>query len=136
MPPPKPSLPPFVPPLDGDADEYGLSNLCCSLHIAHHVEQVGLQQWGHDHVQQFIVKESDEEDEVAEENQVMQEDGVIEDEDFNSDEDFQEDEGEYEMPGAEPGQEGVSVWDLLSESFLKEASQLGESMSIHTFTNV
>jgi len=70
----------------------------------------------------FIVKESDEEDEVAEENQVMQEDGVIEDEDFNSDEDFQEDKGEYETPGAEPGQEGVSVWDLLGESFLKETS--------------
>ena len=85
---------------------------------------------------QFIVEESDEEDEVAEENRVMQEDGVIEDEDFNSDEDFQEDEGEYEMPGAEPGQEGVSVWDLLGESFLKEASRLGESMSIHTFTDV
>jgi predicted secreted protein len=32
------------------------------------------------------------------------------------------DEGEYEMPSAELGQEGVSVWDLLSESFLKEAS--------------
>jgi len=87
-------------------------------------------------VQQFIVKESDEEDEVAEENWVMQEDGVIEDEDFNSNEDFQEDKGEYEMPGAELGQEGVSVWDLLGESFLKEASRLGESMSIHTFTDV
>jgi hypothetical protein len=82
-------------------------------------------------VQQFVVKESDEkdeedkedkEDEVAEENQVMQEAEVMEDEDFNSNGDFQEDEGEYEMPSAEPGQEGVSVWDLLGESFLKEAS--------------
>jgi hypothetical protein len=55
------------------------------------------------------------------------------DEDFNSDEDFQEDEGEYETPSAEPGQEGVSVWDLLGESFLKEASRLGESASNHIF---
>ena len=60
--PPEPFSPPFVPPLDGDADEYGLSNLHHSLHIAHCEEQVGLQQWGHDHVQQFIVEESDEED--------------------------------------------------------------------------
>ena len=40
-------------------------------------------------------------------NKVTQEDRVMEDEDFNSNEDFQEDKGEYEMPGAEPGQEGV-----------------------------
>jgi hypothetical protein len=66
----------------------------------------------------------------------MQEAEVMEGEDFNSDGDFQEDEGEYNMPSAEPGQEGVSVWDLLSESFLKEASQSGESTSIHTFTDV
>jgi hypothetical protein len=131
------SSPPFVPPLGGDADAYGLSNLRHSHCIARCVEQVGLQWWGHNnHVQQFVVEESDEEDEVAEENQVMQEDGVMEDEDFNSDEDFQEDEGEYETPCAEPGQEGISVWDLLSESFLKEASQLGESTSIYTFTDV
>ena len=39
--PPELSLPPFVP--DGDADEYGLSNLHPSLCIAHRVEQVGLQ---------------------------------------------------------------------------------------------
>ena len=72
---------------------------------------------------QFVVEESDEEDKedkVAEENQVMQEAEVMEDEDFNSNGDFQED--EYEMPSTEPGQEGVSVWDLLGESFLKEAS--------------
>jgi hypothetical protein len=65
--------PSFVPPF---GDEYSLTNLCHSHHIAHCVEQVGLQQWGCNHVQQFFVKESDEEDEeheVTEENQVMQE---------------------------------------------------------------
>jgi hypothetical protein len=132
---PEPS-PSFVPPL---GDEYGLTNLRRSRRIARCVEQVGLQRWGSNHVRQFVVEESDEEDEedeVAEENQVMQEDEVMEDEDFNSDEDFQEDEGEYETPSAEPGQEGVSVWDLLGESFLKEASQLGESASNHIFTVV
>ena len=128
---PEPSSPPFVLPLSD-----GLSNLRRSRHIARCVEQVGLQWWGHNtHVQQFIVEESDEEDKVAEEKQVMQEDVVMEDGGFNSDEDFQEDEDEYEMPGAELGQEGVSVWDLLGES-LKKASQLGVSTSICTFTDV
>jgi hypothetical protein len=88
-------------------------------------------------MQQLIVEESDEEDEVAEEDQVMQEDGVMEDDDsINSDEDedSQEGEGEFEMPGAGPGQEGVSLQDLLGESFLKEASLLGVSTSICTST--
>ena len=136
---PEPSSPPSVPPL-GDAEEYGLSNVRRSCRIADCVEKIGLQRWGKNHVRQFIVETSDEddgEDEVAEENQVMQEDGVMEDEDFiDSDEDLQEDEGEYETPGAEPGQEGVSPWDLLGESFLKEASRLGASTSIRTFTDV
>jgi hypothetical protein len=66
---PEPSLPPSTPPLGGDADEYGLSNLCHSHHIACHVEQVGLQQWGHNHVQQFVVEESNEEDEEGEEGE-------------------------------------------------------------------
>jgi hypothetical protein len=43
---------------------------------------------------------------------------------ISGDEDLQEDDEEYAMPG----QEGVSVWDLLGESFLKEASQLGASL--------
>jgi hypothetical protein len=133
--PTKLSSPPFVPPLGADADAYGLSNLRRSHRIARCVEQVGLQRWGHNnHVRQFVIEESDQEDEVAEENHVMQEDWVMEDEDLDSDEDLQEDEDE--MPGAEPGQEGVSVWDLLGDSFLKKASQLGASTSIHTFTDV
>jgi len=134
--PPKPSSPPHG---GGDADEYGLSNLCRSCRIARCVEQVGLQWWRDNHVWQFIIEESDEEDEedeVAEQNQVTQEDRVMEDEDFDSNEDFQEDkEGEYEKPGAEPGQEEVSVGDLLGEGFLKEASQLGVSTSICTFAD-
>jgi hypothetical protein len=110
--PPEPSPPPSVPPLDGDADNYALSNVQCFCCIADCVEKISLQQWGHNHVQQCIVEESDEEDEFA-----------MEDEDFiNSDENLQKDEDDYEMPVAEPGQEGVSVWDLLSESFLKKAS--------------
>jgi hypothetical protein len=55
---------------------------------------------------------------------------------ISGNEDLQEDDEEYAMPSAEPGQEGVSVWDLLGESFLKEASQLGASPSIHSCINV
>ena len=29
------------------------------------------------------------------------------------------------MAIAEPGQEGISVWDILCESFLQEVSQIG-----------
>jgi hypothetical protein len=135
--PPRSSSPPFVPPLGGDADEYGLSNLRRSHRLAQCVEKAGLQRWGRNHMRQLIVEESDEEDEVAEEDQITQEDGVMEDDDsINSDEDedSQEGEGEFEMPGAEPGQEGVPVQDLLGESFLKEASLLGVSTSICTST--
>jgi hypothetical protein len=135
--PPQSSLPPFVPLLSGDADEYNLSNLHCSHHIAQCVEKVGLQRWGCNHMWQLIIEESDEEDEVTEEDQVMQEDGVMEDDDsINSDEDedFQEGKGEFEMPGAGLGQEGVSLQDLLGESFLKKASLLGVSTPICTST--
>ena len=31
-----------------------------------------------------------------------------------------------DMPFAEPGQEGVSVWDLLGEGFLIEVADLGK----------
>jgi hypothetical protein len=32
---------------------------------------------------------------------------------------------EEEMPFAEPGQEGISVWDLLGEGFMKEVAGIG-----------
>jgi hypothetical protein len=131
------SLEPFSPP-SVSHDKYGLSNLRRSRRIAECVERIGRQRWGSNHVRQFIVdddEERDEEDEVVEENQVTEEDRVMEDY-ISSDEDFQEDEEEYAMPSAEPGQEGVSVWDLLGDGFLKEASQLGASTSIHSSTDV
>jgi hypothetical protein len=65
---------PSLPPLGGDADEYGLSNVRHSCRIAHHGEQVGLQRWGRNHVRQFVVEESDEEDEEDEEDEVAEED--------------------------------------------------------------
>ena len=46
-----------------------------------------------------------------------EEDGMGNDGDELEDED---------MPFAEPGQEGISVWDLLGEGFLKEVADLGK----------
>jgi hypothetical protein len=137
--PPEPPSPPSV-PLGGDADEYGLSNLRRSRRVAECVEKIGRFRWSSkNHHREFIMDDDDdeenhEEDEDAEGNPLTQEDEVMEDEGFvNSDDDSQEDDDEYDTPFAEPGQEGISVWDLLGESFLKEASQLGASALIHSF---
>jgi hypothetical protein len=44
--------------------------------------------------------------------------------DIYVDEEFWDDEDDV-MAIAEPGQEGISVWDILGESFLQEVSQIG-----------
>jgi hypothetical protein len=124
--PPAHSPPPPAPSISsGDADQYGLSNLRRSGRIAACVERIGRQQWGRNHVRRFIVDETDEEDNAEEEDHV---DAMMEDEDWV--EHFEEDIDDYDLSCAEPGQEGISAWDLLGESFLKEASQLGMSTSI------
>jgi len=97
-------------------DDYGLSKLRRSHRIADYVDRVGQQRWGSNHVRQFILDEEESDQEEEEE---------LSDEEEYSDGLEQDD--EYVMLGAEPGQEGVSVWDLLGEGFLKEASKLGLS---------
>ena len=55
----------------------------------------------------------------------------MEDDESNSDFDVASDEGlegyddDDDAPFAEPGEEGISPWDILGEGFLREASQLG-----------
>ena len=95
-------------------DNYGLSKLRRSHRIADYVDRVSQQRWRSNHVQQFILDEEESDKEEEEE---------LSDEEEYSD-GFEQDD-EYVMLGAEPGQEGVSVWDLLGEGFLKEASKLG-----------
>jgi hypothetical protein len=110
----------------GNHDDYGLSKLWRSHRIADYVDRVRQQRWGSNHVQQFIVdEESDDDDEEEEEEEEEEE---LSDEEDDSD--SFEQENEYVMLGAEPGQEGVSVWDLLGEGFLKEASKLGLSLCL------
>jgi hypothetical protein len=75
---------------------------------------------GSNHVWQFIVDDSEESDE---------EDAVVEDEEPLSDE--EEDLWEEDMAlSAEPGQEGISLWDLLGEGFLVKAAKLGVSVGL------
>jgi hypothetical protein len=105
-------------------DEYGLSKLRHSHRIVDYVDRVGRQQWGSNHVWQFILdKEGDEEEDKEESDE--------EEEQLSNEEDYLgslEQNDEYTILGAEPGQEGVSVWDLLGECFLQEASKLGLSL--------
>src|ERR1700678_2087899 len=108
----------------GNHDDYGLSKLQRSHRIADYVDRVGRQRWGSNHVRQFILDEESDEEEDEEESDE-------EEEQLSDEEDYLgslEQDDEYARLGAEPGQEGVSVWDLLGEGFLQEASKLGLSL--------
>jgi hypothetical protein len=100
-----------------DCNKYGLSMLQCSSHITELIDQVGHRQWGTDHVL-HVIDDDDLEEEVE----------IEEEESISDEEDFQEADEEFVIPSAEPGQEGVSLWDLLDEGFLKEASEIGISI--------
>jgi hypothetical protein len=105
---------PLLPDADGcHGDQYGLSTQRRSHRITERVERIGRVRWGTNHVQ-FIEREEREEEENP--NMEDEEDGMGHDDDELEDED---------MPFAEPGQEGISVWDLLGEGFLKEVTELG-----------
>ena len=108
----------------GTHDNYGLSKLRCSHRITDYVDQVGQQQWGSNHVWQFILDEEEskggereggereggEREEGSDEKEEQEEEQLSNEEDHL---DSLELDDEYVKLGAEPGQEGVSVWDLL-----------------------
>lgn len=102
----------------GNHDDYGLSKSRRSRRVADYVDRVGRQRWSRStHVREFIFDDDKEEEEEEEQ--------LSDEEDYSDS--FEQDD-EYAMLGAEPGQEGVSVWDLLGEGFLQEASKLGLSL--------
>jgi hypothetical protein len=103
----------------GSHDNYGLSKLRWSYRVADYVDQVGQQRWGSNYVRQFLLDEESDEEEEEEEQKLGNEEQYPDS--------FEQDD-EYVMLDAEPGQEGVSVWDLMGEGFLKEASKLGLSL--------
>jgi len=110
----------LLPDADG-RDQYGLSAQRRSHRITERVERIGRVRWGTNHVQ-FIEREEREEEEEEEASiagDVEGEEGGM----GHDDDDELED--EEDMPFAEPGQEGISVWDLLGDGFLNEVADLG-----------
>ena len=113
----------------GAHDDYGLSKLWHSHCIADYVDWVGQQWWGSNHVWQFILDK--EESKGGESKEGSNEKEEQEEEQLSNEEDHLDSlklDDKYVMLGAEPGQEGVSVWDLLGKGFLQEASKLGLSL--------
>jgi hypothetical protein len=116
----------LLPDADGrdQHDSYGLSTQRRSQRITERVKQIGRVRWGTNHVQ-FIEREEREkreEDEEEDEEEVSIAENM-EDEEEHGDDELEDEE---DMPFAEPGQEGVSVWDLLGEGFLIEVADLGK----------
>jgi hypothetical protein len=132
-PPPRSSPMPLLPNTDG-GHQYGLSTARRSRRITERVERIGRVRWGTNHVQ-FIEREEREEEEEEEEDEVAiiaEENSNMEDEEDGMGHDDDELEDEEDMPFAEPGQEGISVWDLLGEGFWKEVAELGLYFSKRT----
>jgi hypothetical protein len=112
-------------PLLDDADghdQYGLSTVRRSRRITERVERIGRVRWGTNHVQ-FIEREEREEDE--EEVSITEENLIMEDEENEMACYHDEPEDEEDMPFAESDEEGISVWDLLGEGFMKEVMEIG-----------
>jgi hypothetical protein len=108
-----------VPLLPDAHDQYGLSTQRQSRRIAERAERIGRVRWGNNHLQ-YIEREEREEEEEEEEDLNM------EDEEDGMGHNDIELEDEEDMPFAEPGQEGISVWDLLGDGFLNEVAELGQ----------
>ena len=108
------------PDADGH-DQYGLSTQRRSHRLSERVDRIGRVRWGTNNVQ--IIEREDREEEEEEEDvlgDMDREDGMRDDDDDDKLED------EEDMPFAEPGQEGISVWDLLGDGFLKKVADLGK----------
>jgi hypothetical protein len=94
-----------------------------SQRVSERVNRIGRQRWGTNHVQ-FYERGDDDADNPAEE-EFTEDDLVAGGEDNTyADEELWDDENDV-MAIAEPGQEGISVWDILGESFLQEVSRIG-----------
>ena len=129
-PPPVPHSPPHrlrseegMPVVSNDVVT-ALSTTRRSQRVAERVHQIGRQRWGTNHAQYFTDERGDDlaEEEVAEDDLAGGESG--DEGNIYVDEELSEEDDDI-MAIAEPGQEGVSVWDLLGESFLQEASRIG-----------
>jgi hypothetical protein len=102
-----------------------LSTTRRSQRVAERIDRIGRQRWGTNHHVQFFMDErgDDPAEEAVTEDDLVQVAGGDEGNTY-ADEELSEDEDDI-MAIAEPGQEGISVWDLLGESFLQEVSRIG-----------
>jgi hypothetical protein len=105
-----------------NSEVYGLSNVRRSRRIADYVREIGQQRWGSKASVHFV-NDTEESDEEEEED--IEDDEPYDDFDVASDEGLEGSEDDDDRLFAEPGQEGISLWDSLGEGFLREASQLG-----------
>ena len=119
-PPPIPNSPSHDMPETNDNIVSTLSSTRRSQRVAERMDRIGRQRWRANHVQFFT---DEREDDPAEEEVVGDDLVAGGDEDIDGEE-FWEDEDDV-MAIAEPGQEGISVWDILGESFLQEVSKIG-----------
>jgi len=97
---------------DSDLDGHMLLTVRLSNCIAPKIVQVCQNPWGSGH--QELIQEDDPSDE-------MDTDG----ESLGDEETDDEDTDWRRITSAAPGEEGISLWDLLGQGFLKEASELG-----------
>jgi hypothetical protein len=125
---PMPYSPPHSPPLifhsKGDITTSSndvvsaLSTTCRSQRVAERVDRISQTRWRTNHVQLMGERGDDLAEEEGAEGDLVDEGDIYVDEELLEDEDDT-------MAIAEPGQEGISVWDLLGESFLQEVSCIG-----------
>jgi len=97
---------------DSDSDGHVLLTVWHSNCITSKIAQVCQNRWGSGH--QELVQEDDPSGE-------MDTDG----ESLGDEETDDEDTDWRRIMSAAPGEEGISLWDLLGQGFLKEASELG-----------
>lgn len=119
-----PSPPPLQEITQNNQDTYGLSNPRRSRRVAKRVE-AALHDWTQASSSRIPVREdrNDQEDARFQDNARFLEEDAVDDSHFSGDND--DDDGFLEFSPAEPGDEGIALWDLLGEGFLQEISALG-----------
>jgi hypothetical protein len=112
---------------DGDSDSHVLSTVRRSNRIASKVAQVCQNRWRSGH--QVLIQEdtsSDEADTAGESlNDESSDEADTASQSPNDEETDDEGTDRWGITSAIPGEEGMSLWDLLGQGFLREASELG-----------
>jgi len=112
---------------DGDLDSHLLSTVWRSNRIASKVAQVCQNRWRSGH--QELIQEDTSLNKVDTAGESLNDESSNEadtaSESPNDEEKDDEDTDHWRIMSAVPGEEGMSLWDLLDQGFLREASKLG-----------